>query len=272
MGMIDFAKVPFEKAVHLLTKVLPGFAVLYVYNSHTPGAIASILSLAYLGYATKIWILIAISFALGYTLSTFINTAVTVIAGAIGALWAAVAKGRHPYTYQVAPWRDPKWRTAYIGRFGSEAPPNLTLVLPANAIEVLRFSQTAPSVMGDQQQLAEQITLNVNPGLTTAMDAIINDTEWRMCYERIKIKALFDRPLEPIDEIFGRLNSDFALASAVLVVGASFSAQLRVWWLMAPAAGWIAISVLRLCSKVYQITEPWSTLGAQIEMLKSEGK
>jgi len=267
--MIDFGKFPFEKAVHLLTKFLPGFALLYLYNTQSPGTITSLLSLAYLGYATRVWLLITICFALGYTLSTFLNTVLSTVAGAIGALWASFTSARHPYRYQIAPWRDSNWRAAYICRFGSEAPRDLTLVLPGNAAELLRLSQPLPPNMADQQTLAEQITLQINSELKAAIDAITNDTEWRMCYERMKFKVLFESPLEPIEEVFGRLDSDFSLASAVLIAGTALSAQFRVWWLMVPATGWIIVSVLRFCAKAYQIAEPWSTLRAQIEMLKS---
>jgi hypothetical protein len=57
--MIDFGKFPFEKAVHLLTKVLPGFALLFVYNAKYPGTVTSILILPHLGYATRVWLLIS---------------------------------------------------------------------------------------------------------------------------------------------------------------------------------------------------------------------
>jgi hypothetical protein len=270
--MIDFGKFPFEKTVHLLTKVLPGFALLFVYNAEIPGTVTHILSLPYIGYATRVWLLIAICFMLGYTLSTVMNAVVSMVAGAVGALWGAFTRGRHPYEHQVAPWRDQTWRAAYISVYGAEAPKNLTLMLPSNAAELLRLSQPLPPGLAEQQRVAEQITLQVNAGLTAAIDAITNDTEWRMCYERMKFKVLFEGPLEPIQEVFGRLDSDFSLASAVLIAGAVLTVQFRVWWLTVPATAWIILGVLRFCVKTYQIAEPWNTLSAQIEMLKSGRK
>jgi hypothetical protein len=270
--MIDFGKFPFEKAVHLLTKVLPGFALVFVYNAEIPGTVTGILSLPYIGYATRVWLLVAICFMLGYTLSAVMNTVASAVAGAIGALWGAFTRARHPYEHQVAPWRDQSWRIAYMARFGSEAPKNLTLVLPSNAAELLRSGQLLPPGLVDQQKLAEEITLQINPELTAAIDAITNDTDWRTCYERLKVKVLFEQSLEPIEEIMGRLDSDFSVASAVLVVGAALSSQFRVWWLMLPATGWLIVGVLRFCAKAYQIVAPWATLGAQIEMLKSGRK
>ena len=268
--MLDFAKFPFEKSVHLLTKFLPGFALLYVYNTRSPGAITNILSLPYLGYATRLWLLIAICFTSGYTFSVFLNSFASAAAGAGGALWASFARNKHPYAYQVAPWRDPNWRAAYIKRFGSNAPKDTTLVLPGNAAELLRLSQPLPPNAVDQQKLAEQITLQINSELKTAVDAIINDTAWRMCYERLKFKVLFESPAQPIDEVFGRLDSDFSLASAVLIVGSVLSVHLRVWWLMVPAVAWLAISILRFCVRIYQIVEPWNTFTKQMELLRSE--
>jgi hypothetical protein len=213
--------------------------------------------------------LIAISFMLGYTLSTVMSTVAGAVAGAIGALWGSFARNTHPYKYQVAPWRDRNWRAAYISRFGSDAPRDLTLVLPRDAAELLRLSQPLPPNLADQQKLAEQLTLQINAGLKAAIDAIQNDTEWRMCYERMKFKVLFNRPLEAMEEIFGQLDSDFSLASALLIVGAALSTQLRAWWLVVPATGWLIVSLLRFCAKAYQVADPWSTLTAQIEMLKS---
>jgi hypothetical protein len=271
-NVIDFGKFPFEKTVHLLTKVLPGFALLFVYNAETPGTVKSLISLPYLGYATRLWLIITICFALGYTLSTVVNAVGSAAAGAIGALWAGISRGRHPYENQAAPWRDQTWRTAYTSRFGPEAPNNLTLMLPRNAAELLRSSQPLPAGLAEQQKLAEQLTLQVNPGLKRAIDAITNDTEWRMCYERMKFKVLFEGPVEPIQEVFGRLDSDFSLASFVLIVGAVLSVQFRVGWLMVPATAWIVLSVLNFCVRAYQVAEPWNTLSAQIEMLKSGGK
>jgi hypothetical protein len=64
------------------------------------------------------------------------------------------------------------------------------LVLPTNAAELLRVSQPLPPGLADQQKLAEQITLQINyEKLKTAMEAITNDTEWRMCYERLKDRS-----------------------------------------------------------------------------------
>lgn len=270
--MIDFGKFPFEKAVHLLAKVLPGFALLFAYNAKNPGAVTSILSLPYLGYATRVWLLIVVCFMLGYTLSSVLSTVVSGVAGATGALWASFARTKHPYNYQIAPWRDPNWREAYISRFGADAPKDLTLILPGNAAELLRPTQPLPSDLGEQQKLAEQLTLQINTGLKAAIDAIQNDTEWRMRYESIKFKVLFQQPLEPIEEVIGRLDSDFSVASAVLVVGAALSPSLRVWWLMLPAMGWLIVGMLRFCAKAYQIVAPWSTLTAQIELLRSGRK
>ncbi len=270
--MIDFGKFPFEKAIHLLTKVLPGFALLFVYNAVIPGTITNILSMPYLGYATRVWLLITICFMLGYTLSTVLGTMANTVAGAIGALWGAFTKAEHPYEHQVAPWRDKAWRAAYISCFGPEAPKNLTLILPCNAAELLRSDQPLPPGLAEKQRLAEQITLQINSELTAAIDAITNDIEWRMCYERMKFKVLFDGPLEPIQEVFGRLDSDFSLASAILIAGAILSAQFRVWWLMVLATAWIVLGFLRFCLRAYQIAEPWNTLSAQIEMLKSGRK
>ena len=267
--MIDFGKFPFEKAVHLLTKVVPGFALLSVYNAKNPSAITGLLSLPYLGYATRVWLMISICFVLGYTLFTVVNSVGGALAGAIGALWGYFARSRHPYEYQVAPWRDPTWRAAYISRFGSEAPKNLTLVLPRHAAELLESRQPLPAGLADHQRLAEQITLQINSELKAAIDAITNDTDWRMCYERMKFMVLFQRPLEAIEEVLGQLDSDFSIASIIVIVGAALSNQFRVWWLMFPATGWLVVGVLRFCAKVYQFTYPWSTLRAQIELLKS---
>jgi hypothetical protein len=266
--MIDFGKFPFEKAIHLLTKILPGLALLFMYNAKHPGAVTKILSLPYLGYATRVWLLIAICFVLGYTLTTVISTMAGAVSGAIGALWGSFTRAKHPYEYQVAPWRDSKWRAAYISRFGSEAPRDLTLVLPRNAAELLRLSQQLPPDVSEQK-LAEQLTLQINSELRSAIDAITNDMEWRTCYERLKFKVLFELPQEAIEEVFGQLNSDFSVASAVVIVGGALSAQFRVWWLMVPAIGWLVVSALQFCAKIYQVVDHWSTLGTQIEILKS---
>jgi hypothetical protein len=198
-----------------------------------------------------------------------LNTVVAAVSGAIGALWGSFTRARHPYECQVAPWRDSRWRAAYISRFGSEAPRDFTLVLPRDAAGLLRLSQPLPPNAADQQKLAEQLTLQINSELKSMIDGITNDTEWRMCYERLKFKVLFEQPLEAIEEVFGQLDSDFSIAFLVVLVGAVLSTQFRAWWLMAPAIGWLVVSALRFCVKVYQIIDSWSTLGAQIEMLKS---
>lgn len=267
--MLDFGKLPVEKAVHLLTKVLPGFALLFLYNSKVPGTVSHALSLPFLGYATRIWLLVAICFTLGYSLSTVLKTVISAAAGALGALWASWARRRHPYNYQIAPWRDSNWRSAYKSRFGPDAPKDITLVLPLNAAQLLEMSQPLPPNLGNQQHLAEQITMQINSDLKAAIDAITNDIEWRMCYERIKLKVVFDQPLEAIEEVMGGLDSDFSLASALVLLGTAISPQFRAWWLLAPAIGWLIVSVLRFCAKAYQFAQPWNTLTAQIDLLKS---
>jgi hypothetical protein len=124
---IDFGKLPFEKALHLIVKILPGFALLSLYDALHQGTIQRLFSIPFLGYATKLGLVGMICFLGGYSLTSFLSALEGAIGHAIGYLWASIMTDRHPYQDAIAPWRDERWRSAYEQRYGAAAPRNLKL-------------------------------------------------------------------------------------------------------------------------------------------------
>lgn len=261
---IDFGKLPIEKAFHLLAKVLPGFALLSFYDARHLGTIQGLFSISYLGYNTKLAFVVGLCFISGYALSTTLASLGAGTAYMVGYIWAKIIPDRHPYQDSIAPWRDDRWRTAYKNRYGSNAPENLTLISKPIVEDLLRESTNLNPV--DQDSLLQKVDA-INKGLNGAVNAILNDKEWKRCYNELHSKVLLERRMEALEEIMYGLDSDLSTSAVVILFGACFSPLFRLWWLSGSAACWLGVGLAKFSTKLYRLVDPWTTLNQQIEFL-----
>src|ERR1019366_7110704 len=108
---MDFSKYPLEKLFYFLAGVIPGFVALFIFQLAVPGSFGWFFNLGFLGYRTKLSLILLAAFVVGNTLTTFLSGFLRFIGGAYFGGIVALRPYRPPRSYVVAPWRDPKWRT-----------------------------------------------------------------------------------------------------------------------------------------------------------------
>lgn len=266
---LDLGKIPFEKAFYQLAKILPGFAIVGIYDLRFPGSISWYFSIGFLGYATKLSLLLSACFLVGYSASSLAATALGAAGGAFGALWGNWTYGRHPYDDEVAPWRNDAWRAAFKTRYGASAPAD-TKLIPRSILELLqnRVSEIDADPTGEGRQL-ERLFGDFHQQLIEAVTAITNDQAWKFQYQKLHAKAVLERKMEVIEEVTEGLDSNLAISASIVLVSAIFVNQARIPWLLFLSGGWLVISVLRTSSKIQRLLDPWTTLQEQIDSLAS---
>lgn len=117
---MDFTKFPLEKLLFFVAGVIPGFVALLIFGLAHPAAFNWFFVLGFLGYKTKLCLILLVAFVVGNSLTTFLERFLAAIGGAIGGA-AASRPYQAPYSCNVAPWRDPSWRAILKKHFGAEA-------------------------------------------------------------------------------------------------------------------------------------------------------
>ena len=123
-----------------------------------------------LGYRTKLAVLLAIAFVLGNTITAFVN----MCAGAAGGVYGAIKGYKPSFYYDIAPWRDPNWRTLVTNKLGASAPQNVMWLSDA----VFEARQKAVEFMPEEQR-----SVALNELVRERMNAVTSDMEWRQWYD-----------------------------------------------------------------------------------------
>jgi hypothetical protein len=73
---MDFTKLPLEKLLYFVAGVIPGFVVLLIFQAAHPYAFGWFVNLAFLGYKTKISLILLVAFVAGNTLTASLSSTV----------------------------------------------------------------------------------------------------------------------------------------------------------------------------------------------------
>ena len=114
---MDLSKYPLEKLLYFVAGVIPGFVALLIFQLARPGSFNWFFSLGFLGYRTKVVLAVLAMFVVGNSMTRFLSGFFGAIGGAIGA-----SGYKPPQSFEIAPWRDARWRTAVSRLLGPDAP------------------------------------------------------------------------------------------------------------------------------------------------------
>jgi hypothetical protein len=71
---MDFTKFPLEKLLFFVAGVIPGFVALLIFGLAHPAAFNWFFVLGFLGYKTKLCLILLVAFVVGNSLTTFFGT------------------------------------------------------------------------------------------------------------------------------------------------------------------------------------------------------
>jgi hypothetical protein len=91
---MDWFKYPLEKFIYFVASVIPGFTVLLIIQLSAPGVFEGFFWIGFLGYKTKLSIIVLVAFIIGYSATTLLRA---LIGGVFGALEGAFPTPFRPY-------------------------------------------------------------------------------------------------------------------------------------------------------------------------------
>jgi len=260
---MEFDKIPFVKSFPFLASILPGSALFYLFEIGHPGTLGWFLSISFLGYKSRLFLLSLVFFLLGYSFNKFLAAFFGSFGWVLGRTTKLPLWDRHPYDFETAPWRDQRWRTAYAKRFAIDAPLDSALT-PEGLDEqmILAISRLQPGEQPSPEQQAYPMKV-----LLEAVNRIGNDQEWKSRYLQLHVAEITKREMGFVAEIGAGLDSNLVITSLILIVSSWFVPQVRLWWIVLPAYLWFAESLLVTAQKTIRFFDASSTLQAQYQSL-----
>jgi hypothetical protein len=131
---MDWAKVPLEKISIFVAALIPGSSVLLVVALHRPDLWRGLWDLTYIGYQTKIAVLIFVAFVVGHTVNEMVDLMIRSVVSfkrgyeiAATATRTSVSGHTSPQEPEMSLWRKENWRKLLTAYLGSAAPDNVKL-------------------------------------------------------------------------------------------------------------------------------------------------
>jgi hypothetical protein len=260
-GAMDLSKYPLEKLVYFIAGIIPGFVALLIYALTVPGSFGWLITIDFLGYKTKLSLILLVAFVIGNSLTTFLSALLGAIGGEIGRFNA-----QRPYkpapSYDQAPWRDRRWRVALKNYLGADAPNNTYLL----SGEFLKLKHRHADYLPEPQRLLAHSEVE-SEKLTTEMD----DLNWAYWYDHFHRIVLFDQLKRDFQwHVRQGLIFNLETTGLYLFICAIFVPYLRHWWCILPAFTWVLVLVAQEYSSFKNYVDQWSTLSEQTKYLMAQ--
>jgi hypothetical protein len=258
---VDFSKYPIEKFFYFLAGVIPGCVALWVFQVAHPGTFEWLFANAFLGYRTKLAIVGLSSFVTGNSLNSFLNG----LLGMMGGIYGRII-GMRPYrpskSYETAPWRDSRWRSALKAKLGSESP-NDTFLMTQELYDLRRLQlDYLPKTQADLG-LAQ---LNLEK-----LQTEIDDSRWAQWYEHYHRMLYYPTSPDPAWHVARGLAFNLETTALYLLISAVFVPALRKWWCIIPSCIWVLLLIAQEYAGLKRAMDKWETLSDQIKYLSTGG-
>lgn len=253
---MDLSKYPLEKLFYFVAGIIPGSITLIVYRLAVPNAFGWFFTLGFLGYKTKLALIVLVTFVIGNSMTTFLRSFLGMIGGVIG----AVVKRPYepPQTHTVAPWRDPRWRTVLKRQLGPLVPNDTSLI----SRTLFEQRQDVINLQPENQRSSALHALRQEKLLTE-----IDDGKWEQWYDHYH-RIILSEPERDFQWYVGHgLTLNLEAAAIYVVISAIVVAPVRHWWSLGPALYWVLILFSQEYTAVRRYFDPWLTLSEQIVYL-----
>jgi hypothetical protein len=255
---MDVSKYPFEKIFYFIAGVFPGFVALFIFQLASPGAFRWFFTMGFLGYRSKLGLIVLTTFVIGNTITAFLSGLLGAIGGAYGGWKAETEPYVLPQTYSVAPWRDNRWRIALTNRLGTKAPNDTSLLGEG----VLKLRREMVGYLPEMERPAALVKLEQEK-----LGAEIDDSNWAGWYDHYHQIALLDERKDVVSYVRNGLYFNLETAAIYVLISAVWVQSVRRWWCIVPACMWVLALVAQEYSDVRRFMNKWSSLSAQIKYL-----
>jgi hypothetical protein len=253
---MDWFKYPLDKIIYFVASIIPGFTVLVTIQLSSPRGFEWFFWIGFLGYKTKLTIIVLLAFIIGYSATTFVRS---LIGGVFGAVQGASPVPFQPYhLHEVAPWRDPRWRSVLKNYLGAKARPDTELITP----QLYDLRRQGLNLLPESQRPQALYELD-----TDRLQTQMNDGSWGAWYDHFHQLVLQPTERDWFFHLRWGLSINFEVAGLIILVGSAFLPALRHWWLMLPSICWVLLLAAEEYNDVRLYRDKWSTLSKQVKFL-----
>ena len=248
---MDLSKYPLEKLLYFVAGVIPGFVALLIFQVATPGSFDWFFSLGFLGYRTKVVLVVLTTFVVGNSMTRFLSGFFGAIGGAVG---GAIGY-KPPQSLEIAPWREPKWRAAVSRLLGPDAPHDMAFMTKWFYDFNLQVINSKP----EAERAAALADLN-----RLRIESWKNDSEWARWYDHYHAIVLRPSDRDVVMHVRRGLEFNLETAAVYVLISAWFVPAVRHWWCILPACLWTLDLLNNGFWEARNVMDRWTTLSRQI--------
>jgi len=164
-------------------------------------------------------------------------------------------------SYDVAPWRDPRWRTLVKNRLGAQTP-NDTLPMSQEIYDVrLKMIELRPV---EQRQMA------IADLQAERIASYMDDGKWEQWYDHYHQIVLQQRDPDVDPHVRTGLNFNLQTAALYVLISAIVVPRVRHWWCVLPACLWFLILLAEIYWAWKRFSDKWYTLSDQLKYLSGD--
>ncbi len=286
---MDWTKI-IDKFFGFLCGMIPGSVVLMVAALHHSDIWTTFWKVGYLGYQTKLAILIAAAFVAGSTVNSVLGAIVGGVsstvadrrgqqsapapppappAGQVGqagpppqpGLVGQAGPPPQPAPVPAEYWQDFSWRNLVTAYLGKAAPENLQPFVDQNDYNDAVALASAMPQPAQARELAKIARRN-NPAYLQHNDAV-----WRSYWNHLH--AITAQRLDTPMMRALTLVSAYGGASLVVLVSAPWTPLLRHWWILLPSIYFLLIAVIEVFTVNTQASDPAQLFEQQWQYLRA---
>jgi hypothetical protein len=254
---MNFDKYPLDKAFQFIAGIVPGSAVIWMVYLRYPTWIVYIIYSPFLGYKTKLSIMLVLAFLIGNSITKLLAR----LAGAFGGAIGAISIGQSTQsTYDTAPWRDLRWRAAAKTYLGNIAPKD---TFPMSESSFNLRLQLVQQTQGDQTDRTDQL-------IRERLEYSFDDSEWASWYRQFHFELLQTSQDDFVRYISGGLSTNMSATAISLLFGTIFVPCIRTAPLYLICSIFIVASTFTGIIELFQAIDYWSSLSKQIRFLSGK--
>lgn len=254
---MDVSKYPLERLFYFAAGVIPGFTALLIYQVTAPGSFQWFFTLGFLGYKTKLTLMLVAAFIVGNCMNTFLGSLTGAIGGAVGAILAQRPL-KSSTASEIAPWRDTRWRSLAKKQLGVHAPDDTNLM----STQIFNQRCELAKLSNPDRQSIALMELAVEKGKTE-----LDDLKWESWYDHYHQIILNPENIAVEWYVQNGFSANMQTTAVYVLISVAIIPSLRRWWCILPSIMWILIGVAQAYSIYKRFSDKWSTLSDQIKYL-----
>jgi len=252
---MDWLKLVLDRFFGLIAGLIPGSAVLIVIGTHHPAWAGYVRDISYLGYRTKVALVVIAALFSGWTVLAIYNSLVGGIQGIFRAkMEKSLMERKDP---ELPPWRNLVWRSLMKKYLGDGAPADVDFIADDFHQKLLQGATAFPFPL--QQQEIDRVN-------KLRLDSRTADLQWAAWWNNLHSDLLYKK--DPLTMTMYTIEANLQAASLVLLVSMRSTPELYRWWVVAPCLYWVLLRILQEWNAWRNQLDPWSSFQQQTGYLR----